>query len=61
MSETVETPTDVVASNPRYQGATMSDIARVLLRPASPKARSVLARLQAGSQEKATHPVKSAL
>ena len=56
-SETVETSADVVASNPRYRGAKMSDIARVLLRPANPKARSVLAGLQAGSRKNPSHPV----
>ena len=62
MAETTGTPMDVAAVNPRYQGTHMSDVARVLLRPVSPKARAVLAQLQDGTQpENVTHPVKSAL
>ena len=44
-----EKPFDVKATNPRYKGAKMSDVARVLLRPKSPAARAALDRLQGRS------------
>ena len=42
-------PFDVPATNPRYQSAKMSDVARVLLRPKNPAARAALERLQGRS------------
>jgi len=42
-------PFDVQATNPRYKGAKMSDVARVLLRPRNPAARTALERLQGRS------------
>ena len=42
-------PFDVKAANPRYKGATVADMARVLLRPRNPAARAALDRLQGRS------------
>lgn len=57
---------DVKATNPRYRGAKMSDVARALLRPKSPAARAELDRVQgrSGTSEKAAEeplPVKPSL
>lgn len=59
-------PPDVQAVNPRYKGAKMSDVVRVLLRPRNPAARAALDRLQgrsvtAGKVAEDEPSVKSAL
>lgn len=43
--------------NPRYEGATMVEVARLVMRPADPQARETLRQLQA----RVAPPVKSAL
>lgn len=42
-------PPDVKSVNPRYKGAKMSEVIRILLRPKNPVARATMERLQGRS------------
>lgn len=45
-------PFDVESVNPRYRGAKMSEVIRILLRPKNPVARATMERLQSRSVTK---------
>lgn len=44
-----KSPPDVQSVNPRYCGAMMSEVVRILLRPKNPAARAAMERLQGQS------------